>query len=158
MKYWAALRLALGWIFLWAFLDKLLGLGFATTIDKAWVAGVSPTASFLQFATKGPFAGFFQSLAGNGLVDVLYMAGLLFVGTALMLGIFVKLASKVGIVMLALFYLAGSLPPQHNPFLDEHIIYIIVLGGIGATHAGRVYGMGERWARTTLVRNHPYLE
>ncbi|HLV72357.1 MAG TPA: hypothetical protein VKY91_06180, partial [Vulgatibacteraceae bacterium] len=27
---WAAARLALGWIFAWAFVDKLFGLGFAT--------------------------------------------------------------------------------------------------------------------------------
>ena len=27
---WGALRIVFGWIFLWAFLDKLFGLGFAT--------------------------------------------------------------------------------------------------------------------------------
>ena len=31
----AALRLALGWIFLWAFLDKLFGLGLATKAENA---------------------------------------------------------------------------------------------------------------------------
>jgi thiosulfate dehydrogenase [quinone] large subunit len=30
---WGVLRLAMGWIFLWAFLDKLLALGFATGRD-----------------------------------------------------------------------------------------------------------------------------
>ncbi|MFC3824299.1 hypothetical protein ACFOSO_37505, partial [Planomonospora venezuelensis] len=27
---WAAARIALGWVFLWAFADKTFGLGFAT--------------------------------------------------------------------------------------------------------------------------------
>ena len=70
----ADLRTALGWTFLWAFLDKTFALGFATgraedgTIDflgdAAWISGGSPTAGFLTFATGGPFAGFFQSFAG----------------------------------------------------------------------------------------------
>ena len=32
--FWGLLRLAMGWIFLWAFLDKLLALGFATGRDR----------------------------------------------------------------------------------------------------------------------------
>ncbi|KAB8181764.1 hypothetical protein FH610_027020, partial [Microbispora catharanthi] len=33
---WAAARIAIGWVFLWAFLDKLFGWGFATPTAKAW--------------------------------------------------------------------------------------------------------------------------
>src|SRR3712207_7355187 len=43
----AGLRLALGWIFLWAFVDKLFGLGFATKAENAWIDGGSPTQGFL---------------------------------------------------------------------------------------------------------------
>ena len=50
---WGILRLALGWIFLWAFLDKVFGLGFATTPEKSWINGVSPTYGFLKFGTTG---------------------------------------------------------------------------------------------------------
>jgi thiosulfate dehydrogenase [quinone] large subunit len=39
----AGLRLALGWIFLWAVIDKLFGLGFATPAKNAWIDGGSPT-------------------------------------------------------------------------------------------------------------------
>ena len=31
---WAALRLAMGWTFFWAFADKLFGLGYATEAGK----------------------------------------------------------------------------------------------------------------------------
>ena len=34
-----ALRIATGLVFLWAFLDKLLGLGYATPTDRAWING-----------------------------------------------------------------------------------------------------------------------
>lgn len=68
---WAAVRLAIGFTFLWAFFDKLLGLGFSTCRDastnvvnvmceQSWYQGGSPTAGFLKFATKGPLADFYQ--------------------------------------------------------------------------------------------------
>ena len=67
----------MGLIFLWAFIDKVFGLGFATTADKSWIAGGSPTTGFLQFGVHGPFAGFYHSLSGIPIVDVLFMLGLL---------------------------------------------------------------------------------
>ena len=84
---WGLLRISIGWIFLWAFIDKLFGLGFATTSEKAWISGASPTSDFLTFGTRGPLVGFYQGLAGNALVDWLFMIGLLLVGLALILGI-----------------------------------------------------------------------
>jgi len=40
----AAMRILLGIIFLWAFVDKLFGLGFATSSAKSWLGGASPTS------------------------------------------------------------------------------------------------------------------
>lgn len=51
----AGIRIALGWVFLWAFLDKTFGLGFATPSAKSWLNGGSPTNGFLGSA-KGPSA------------------------------------------------------------------------------------------------------
>lgn len=72
------------------------------------------------------FAELFQSLAGVGIVDWLFMLGLLFVGLTLALNKFVKWGSVVGSVMLILMYLS-VLPPENNPLIDDHIIYIIIL-------------------------------
>lgn len=119
------LRIGLGFIFLWAFFDKLFGLGFATTVDKAWIHGGSPTYGFLAFAAKGPFAMFFKSLAGNPLVDWVFMIGLLGVGLSMIFNYFVKLGSIAGILMVVLMYLA-VLPPENNPVIDDHIIYALV--------------------------------
>lgn len=125
-KIFTTTRLFMGFIFLWAFVDKLFGLGFATTAEKAWIHGGSPTYGFLAMATKGPFASFFQSLAGLPLVDWLFMLGLLFVGVTLILNRYVKWGAIAGMVMMALMYLA-VLPPENNPIIDDHIIYILVL-------------------------------
>jgi len=152
------LRLMMGWIFLWAFIDKLFGLGFATTPDKAWLAGVSPTSGFLQFAVHGPFAGFYQSLSGIPLVDWLFMIGLLFIGVAFISGIFMRLAGFSGIIMLFLMYTAIGLYPANNPFIDEHIVYIIVIIILVLTNSGQFLGLGKRWANTSLVQKYKFLK
>lgn len=123
---WLVLRLAMGLIFLWAFVDKLLGLGFATKPENAWLSGGSPTAGFLLNATRGPLETLFKGLAGIQIVDWLFMLGLLFVGLTLLVNRFVFWGAVAGGVMLLLMYLA-VLPPANNPFIDDHIVYILVL-------------------------------
>lgn len=121
------LRIVMALIFLWAFVDKTFGLGFATTPDKAWINGGSPTYGFLTFGTDGPFAEIFKSLAGIGLVDWLFMLGLLGVGLTLLFNRFVVWGAVAGSVMMLLMWLA-TFPPENNPLIDDHIVYIIVLG------------------------------
>ena len=131
----SALRYSMGLIFLWAFIDKTFGLGFATKSASAWIAGGSPTYGFLTFAAKGPLAGFFQGLAGVPLVDWAFMLGLLFVGGTLLANKFVRWGALAGSAMLALMYLALLLP-ENNPLIDDHIIYILVLAHV-ALHSDR---------------------
>lgn len=121
-----ALRLSVGFIFLWAFLDKTFGLGFATASAKAWIHGASPTTGFLSFAVKGPFAEIFHNLAGLAVVDWLFMIGLLFVGLTLIFNKYVKWGCYAGSLMLFFMYLA-LLFPENNPIIDDHIVYILVL-------------------------------
>ncbi len=120
------LRLSLGFVFIWAFLDKLFGLGFATTSEKAWLNGGSPTTGFLTNAVKGPLAEIFQMLAGIAIVDWLFMLGLLFVGLTLIFNRYVKWGALAGSVMLMLMYFALLLP-ENNPVIDDHIVYTLVL-------------------------------
>ncbi|MCR4279652.1 MAG: hypothetical protein NUV78_02880 [Candidatus Zambryskibacteria bacterium] len=126
---WLKLRLVMGLIFLWAFADKLFGLGYATSSDKSWLNGGSPTAGYLTNATRGPFVEFFQSLAGMPLVDWLFMLGLLGVGLTLIFNKFVSYGAIAGSIMMALMYLS-AFPPSNNPLIDEHIVYILVLSAL----------------------------
>ena len=152
---WAALRIGMGWLLLWGFLDKLLGLGFATASEDAWIAGGSPTFGYLKFATSGPFAPLFQSLAGNPIMDWLFMLGLLLIGLALILGIGVKIAGYSGALLMLLMWLSHLLP-EHNPVLDEHIIYMIVLIGLARVGAGQWVGLGKWWSER--VKDYPFLQ
>lgn len=154
---WGLLRISLGWLFLWPFLDKLFGLDFTTPFERSWIAGASPTAGFLTNATKGPFAELFQSMAGNLVVDWLFMIGLLCIGAALILGIGVRIAGYSGALMLILMYLA-VLPPEHNPLIDEHIVYAIVLIGLTLLPSGEYIGFGKAWSGSALVKKYPILK
>ena len=83
----AVLRVMMGLTFLWAFLDKTFGLGYATPAAKAWVDGGSPTKGFLGNVQVGPMQSTLQSWAGSGWADWLFMIGLLGIGLALLLGV-----------------------------------------------------------------------
>ena len=152
---WAVTRLCMGWVFLWPFLDKLFGLGHQTTAANAWINGGSPSFGFLSGAT-GPFAGIYQSIAGAGLVNWLFMIGLLGIAVALLLGIGVRIAAVSGAILVILMW-SASLPPQDDVFMDNHIIYALVLIGLALVGAGKTLGFGSWWAQTSLVRRFPWL-
>jgi thiosulfate dehydrogenase [quinone] large subunit len=152
----AALRLALGWVFLWAFLDKLFGLGHSTAAANSWLNGGSPTNGFLGKAVAGPFAEMYHSIAGAGWADALFMTALLAVGAALLLGIGLRVAAIAGGLLLVLMWTA-VLPPASNPFMDDHLVYAAVLALLALTSAGDTVGLGRQWARLPIVQRLPWL-
>ncbi|GAA3248257.1 DoxX family membrane protein [Nonomuraea helvata] len=150
---WAVARISIGWIFLWAFLDKTFGWGFATPANRAWISGGSPTSGFLKGTGENALGGFFSSLAGQAWVDWLFMVGLLGIGLALILGVGTRIAAVTGSLMLVLMW-AAELPLDNNPFMDDHIIYSIVLVGLALANAGATLGLGN----LAVVRSNPYLK
>ena len=156
-KVWVVIRILLGFIFLWAAIDKIFGFGFNTPPEEAWMAGVSPTFGYLKFATYGPFAGMMQGMAGNPVVDVLLVGGQLMIGIALLLGIGVKVAGYSGALMMLLIYLS-RFPSEFNPLIDEHIIYGILLIGLTQVKVGKLFGLGQFWSQTEVVQKYPILE
>jgi thiosulfate dehydrogenase [quinone] large subunit len=163
------LRITLGSVFLWAFFDKLLSLGFSTGRNAdtgaiaffgpdAWIHGGSPTTGFLKFGTKGPFADFFAGLAGNAFMDWAFMGALLLIGTALILGIGMRLATIGGVGLLGLMYAASAIWPDHHPLIDEHVVNSIALVALAYVGAGRYLGFGRRWETTSLVKRYPILK
>ena len=75
-----------------------------------------------------------------------------------MLGIRVRIAAITGIVMLGMMYAAGSILPEHNPFLDEHIINALVLAGVAIGLPGYRLGLGRFWGKVALARRYPILK
>ena len=153
----AAIRLSLGWVFLWAFVDKLFGLGHETKNAQAWIHGGSPTLGFLKFGAKGPFADFYHSIAGATWADWLFMIGLAGIGVALITGIAMRIAAASGALMLVLMWTV-VLPPANNPFMDDHLVYALVLILLAVMGAGRFVGFGGAWARLAIVQRYPFLK
>jgi thiosulfate dehydrogenase [quinone] large subunit len=153
----AATRLSLGWIFLWAFLDKLFGLGHETADADSWLNGGSPTKGFLANGASGPFEDFYHSIAGDAWADWLFMIGLAAIGTALILGVTMRLAAAAGVVLLVMMWTV-VLPPDNNPFMDDHLIYALVLVLLALTSAGRTLGLGRWWESLGFVRRYAFLK
>jgi thiosulfate dehydrogenase [quinone] large subunit len=140
---------------LWAFLDKMFGLGFATCraedssaidfgCDAAMINGGSPTYGFLAFGTEGSHTGgLFAWMAPTApdainLADVGFMAVLLFGGLALMLGVAVRIAAIGGAILMLFMFLAADVWPENNPINSSHIIEMVAFGGIATVGAGRL--------------------
>ena len=89
-------RVAIGWHFLYEGFSKMLAGNWSAT-------------GYLAHAT-GPFAGFYQSLAASegimNIIDPINMAGLVLIGLGLFLGVFIRLSSVSGVLMLMLYYFA----------------------------------------------------
>ena len=175
----ATSRILIGFVFLWAFLDKNFGLEYATASGNGWAFGSGegdPTFGFLKFGTnpEGPFASTFTGLRPGEAPDptnfwnYLFMAGLLGIGLSLILGVFMRIAAISGAVLLGLMYLAtfplaNTIDPKtgegafNNPLIDDHIIYAVVLIMLMLFEAGRTWGLGKIWESTSLVKSQPWL-
>jgi len=164
----AALRIAFGVTFLWAFLDKTFALGFATGHDQegvldrfgpaAWINGGSPTEGFLAFGVpeNNPFKEIFNGMAGNAFVDWLFMLGLLGVGVSLLAGVAMRVGTAAGALMYTLMY-AAVLPLENNPVVDVHLIGAITMVVLLLGSAGTTWGLGRTWHRMPLVEKYPVL-
>lgn len=157
--FWTITRFVMGFIFIWAFFDKLFGLGFSTKPTQAWINGGSPTTGFLKMGVTGPFAGFFNSLSGSVLVDWLFMLGLLLIGTGLILGVAMKLSSIFGAVMVFLMWMALLLP-KNNPIFDDHTVYLIIFIGLytSTIRSEDYFGFGKWWKSLAIVKKYLFLE
>lgn len=151
----AALRIVIGWGFLWAFLDKTFGLGYSTPSAKSWLNGGSPTKGFLS-SSSGPFASFYHNIAGTSVANWLFMLGLLGIGTALILGIGMRIAGVTGVILYLMMF-AVVLPPVTNPVIDDHIIGALAVAALVLVSAGDTFGLGRWWKSLSIVKHNPWL-
>lgn len=141
------LRVVMGWTFFYAGITKVL--------DPTWTA-----AGFLQHAVPAgnPFVGLWDAMAAEWLwlLDPLNAWGLTLIGLALLLGAFVRWAALWGAVMMA-FYWAASLPLENGIVIDDHVVYALLLFGLGAFGAGRIAGLDAYLEDLELVERYPKL-
>ena len=129
------LRIATGWLMFYAGITKIL--------DPQWSA-----EGYLRGAKT--FAGFFQWFLQPGVLPIVNFVnewGLTLLGVSLILGIFVRLSSLFGAVLMMLYYfpvLQFPYIPPHSYIVDDHLIYALVLLFFAAVRAGRAWGL-ENW-------------
>ncbi len=92
------------------------------------------------------------------------MWGLILTGLALLLGAFVRWSAFWGAVMMLFYWLAAltggllaGLPVAHGWVVDDHIVYAVLLFGLGAFGAGRILGVDGYLERLDVVQSNPWL-
>jgi uncharacterized membrane protein YphA (DoxX/SURF4 family) len=112
------LRVAIGWHFLYE--------GVAKLTHESW------TASGYLLNTTGFLSGFYHFLAGSPalmkITDLLNIYGLILIGLALFVGLFSRLASVLGALLLVLYYFAY--PPFGNPMLNPSEGHLFIVDKI----------------------------
>lgn len=126
------LRLSLGWLFFYAGITKVL--------NPNWSAG-----GYLQGAKT--FSDFYLWLASSdivGMISLINQWSLTLLGISLILGVFVRLSSSLGIALMFLYYLPTlefPLVGSNNFLVDSHVIYMLILALFVAVKAGRIWGI-----------------
>ena len=154
-KSLGVLRIALGLVLTWAFLDKLFGFGLNTPSNRSLLSGASATRGYLS-SREGWFSGAFQAVSGTWWIDALFVLGLAGGGIALVLGLASRLATVAVLGVFGGIYLS-QLPLANNPFIDQHLFYCITAVALLSTGADRVLGLEAWWRSLPLVRKQPLL-
>jgi thiosulfate dehydrogenase [quinone] large subunit len=163
----AVLRIAMSLTFGWAFLDKALGLGNATSPEQAWINSGSPIRGLLAVVEVSPFQSTLRDWAGTAWGDWLFMLTLLGVSIALLLGIGLRATAAVGTLLLAMMWVAqwpparfdttGAATFSTNPMIDYHVVFIMVIVTLAVLSAGNTWGLGRQWTSLEVVSRHPWL-
>ncbi|MEK7655435.1 MAG: DoxX family protein [Patescibacteria group bacterium] len=144
-----ALRVSLGVIFFYAGISKIM--------NPAWSA-----AGYLSNAAT--FKGFYHWLVSPGVLPTINFINewsLFLLGVALILGIFVRLSSWLGVVLMALYYFPVLSFPYvgKNYFLvDEHVVFIVCLILLASSRAGRIWGLDKIIAKSSFGKRRPKLQ
>ncbi|OGZ35824.1 MAG: hypothetical protein A3A94_01555 [Candidatus Portnoybacteria bacterium RIFCSPLOWO2_01_FULL_43_11] len=137
------LRISMGWLFFYAGITKVL--------DPKWSA-----AGYLKGAKT--FTGFYQWLVGSDILPIINFInewGLTLLGVSLILGIFVRMSSVLGAVLMLLYYFPILEFPYvgHSFLVDEHIIYALALIMFASLRVERLWGLENlflkliRWSK-----------
>ncbi len=140
------LRVSLGWMFFYA--------GFSKLINPNWssVGYIGSAKTFPEL-----YAWFAQSSV-LPVVNMLNEWGLTLIGISLILGIFVRVSSLFGILMMALYYfpiLDFPLVKTTSYIVDDHIIIIGIFLVFIAQRVGRVWGLDGWCAGLPICKRFP---
>lgn len=142
------LRISLGILFFYAGVTKVL--------NPSWSA-----AGYLKGAKT--FSEFYNFLLQPNLLPITNFVnewGLTLLGVSFLLGIFVRLSSWLGALLMLLYFLpilSFPLVGERGFLVDEHIIYIFALLVVGSSKAGRFWGFENWCSKLPICSKYPKL-
>jgi len=143
----AIVRIAIGVIFLWAGLEKVLGVeGWSAAGFLGHATGGSLGWPFVAAGTEGPFnptVDFWVGLSTNetamSVINVLVPYGQLGIGVSLILGLFTRFGTTMGTLMMLAFFVAAW--DFEFGIVNQHLAYAFVTFLLGYLGAGNYYGL-----------------
>lgn len=151
-----ALRLMMGFAFLYAGLDKLLGAEPFSA--QGYLLGAVPE-------NGGPLVDLFVWMGQTSwmlaFVDVAIPFGQVAIGLALLVGAFTRLAAFWGAFMMAMFYFANW--DVAHGLINGDFAYLLVFLAVAAFGAGRILGLDAIIEQhevdgTPLIEKYPKLD
>lgn len=146
-------RIIVGWHFLYEGVVKL--------VSKTWTAGPYLSGS------RWIFGGIFQEIVNNNVLmsitDTLNILGLTLIGLALILGIYTRLASICGALLMFLYFVAyppflkyiqGVVVEGSYLWVNRNLIELVVLVALAFVPAGMMYGADRLLAAWKASKIH----
>lgn len=130
----------------------MLTLGMRLLTEGGWNAWMQ-IGGFLPSVVRGPFAGPFVALWESPVVLAMFVWGSILVGTAMILGLFVRLAAIGGALMMLMFYVA-TLPPQFG-WVNQQLVFLLIFSLFPALGPG--YQLGLDYFLKPIERRYPLL-
>ena|ERR1700674_931538 len=153
-------RVTVGWVFLYAGIEKLFGATPFTAAGFLKFGTIGTTADKVAAGTiVNPTHAFWVTLAGNAtllpIVNTLVVFGEVAIGAALILGLATRFASVAGFLMMGLFWIA--IWDFSHGVVEYHSVLAIVTLALGIIGAGEFFGLDGIVERTSIVKRTPGL-
>jgi thiosulfate dehydrogenase (quinone) large subunit len=153
-------RVTVGWVFLYAGIEKVLGAVPFTATGFLKFGTIGTTAEKVADGTiVNPTHAFWVDLAGNGtlmpIVNFMVMFGEVAIGAALIIGLATRFASVAGFLMMGLFWVAVW--DFSHGVVEYHSVLAIVTLALGIIGAGEFFGLDAIIDETPIVKRAPAL-
>lgn len=150
LAHWlVVMRLAVGWWFLHAGLDKFAAWPF----DASWFVGGAA-----QGTTLAPVVTLFSDGVMLQLVNVMIPLGQFLIGLGLVFGALTRLAAFFGAVLMSFFYfINGQTGGWAHGLVTGELMGVLVFAMIASLGAGRILGVDAYLANLDVFDDHPKL-
>jgi thiosulfate dehydrogenase [quinone] large subunit len=145
----AVLRVAVGLIFLWAGLEKVIGgegawsasgfLAFGTGGTMGWPFFTGDPGDQIFNPTQSFWAALAENEAAMSAINLLVPWGQIGIGVSLILGVLTRFGAAMGTLMMLLFFVAAW--DFQFGVVNQHLTYALVTFFLGYIGSGNFYGL-----------------